>query len=308
MANSVSSVHDGNRLTVSEIIGQPTWIAERVIDNLDGAMITDALYRDAGESSLAVSYREAAAPYLDEDAEDVAEFAEIPVANLSLGEVNTLVAKKVAVGVRISYEMRKFNQLGMVERQIDALQGTMVRSDVRNALAALGAASVAATPASAPWSDSGSDPVGDIFDAIEAVQAAHVDGDENANFGYNPDTLILHPAALTALTRNETVQRLYTGSAALENPLYKGQLPQTLFGLNVLPSRWADPTRVIVAEAGAVGFRADAMPLEMTALYPEGGTEQHGGPNMSYRADAWRARIVGVDGPKAAHIVTGVRA
>lgn len=308
MANSVSSVHDGNRLTVSDIIGQPTWIAERVIDNLDGAMITDALYRDAGESSLAVSYREAAAPYLDEDAEDVAEFAEIPVANLSKGALKTLVGKKVAKAVRVSYEMRKFNQIDLVNKQITALQNTMIRSDVRSVYAAFDNSSVTAVPASAAWTGTSGDPVGDVFDAIEAIQAAHAEDDENANFGYNPDIMVAHPTAITALLRNEAVQKLYIGDAATENPLYKGALPTSLFGLTVLSSRWADPTKVIIAEAGAVGFRTDAMPLEMTALYAEGGNEQHGGPTMSYRADAWRARIVGVDGPKAAHIVTGVRA
>lgn len=304
---NIKSVHDGDRITVSEIISQPTWIAERVIENLDGAMLADALFRDGGESSLVVAYREAAAPFLDEDAENVAEFAEIPVANLNRGKLKTLVGKKVAKGVRVSYEMQKFNQIDLVNKQLAALQNTMVRSDVRASLAAFAASGVTETPAAAAWNTTGADAAGDVFDAIEAIQAAHAEDDVNANFGYNPDTLVAHPTAITALTRNEAVQRLYVGSAALENPVYKGQLPQTLFGLNVLASRWADPTKIIIAESGAVGFRTDPMPLEMTAMYAEGGNEQHGGPTMSYRADAWRMRIVGVDGPKAAHVITGIR-
>lgn len=307
MANTVSSIHDGDRIAVSDIIGQPTWIAERVIENLDGSMITDAVFRDGGESSLAVAYREAAAPFLDEAAEDVAEFAEIPVADLSKGKLKTLVGKKVAKGVRVSYEMRKFNQIDLVNKQIAALQNTMVRSDVRSVYQTFANANVAAVPASAAWTGTSGDPVGDVFDAIEAIQAAHAEDDEDAHFGYNPDIMVAHPTAITALLRNEAVQKLYIGSAATENPLYKGTRPQTLFGLQVLESRWADPTKVIIAEAGAVGFRTDAMPLEMTALYAEGGNEQHGGPHMSYRADAWRARLVAADGPKAAHVITGIR-
>lgn len=307
MANTISSIHDGDRIAVSDIIGQPTWIAERVIENLSGSMITDAVFRDGGESNLVVAYREAAAPFLDEDAEDVAEFAEIPVADLSKGALKTLVGKKVAKAVRVSYEMRRFNQIDLVNKQIAALQNTMIRSDVRSLYAAFENSSVPSAPASAVWTGNTGDPVGDVFDAIEAIQAAHAADDEDANFGYNPDIMVAHPTAITALLRNEQVQKLYIGNAATENPLYKGALPQSLFGLTVLSSRWADPTKVIIAEAGAVGFRTDAMPLEMTALYAEGGNEQHGGANMSYRADAWRARIVAADGPKAAHVITGIR-
>ncbi|MBB1022959.1 MULTISPECIES: phage major capsid protein [unclassified Dietzia] len=304
---TISSVHDGEKFTVDDLIGAPTWIAEKVIKNLDGAMISEAIFRNEGESELVVAYREAAQAFLSEDAEDVAEFGEIPVADIGRGDLKFVTGNKTALGVRISYEMKKFNKIGQVNRQITALQNTMVRSDVRASLRTFAAAGVDEVPVSSPWPTTGSSPIDDVFDAIEAIEDAHLEDDPDANLGYVPDIMIAHPRTVTMLTRNAEYQKLFIGNLADQNPVYRGTLPTTIAGLRVLTSRFADPGQVIIAESGVVGFRTDPIPLEMTPLYPEGGSEQHGGSNMSYRADAFRTRITATDAPKAARILTGVR-
>lgn len=267
MANIITSAYDGQQITVDSMLKDPTWIPQRVINSLDGAFLESALFRNGGiNDSGMVAFREAASPYLNDDAERVAEWGEIPVSGISQGRVRSVIGEKVAQGIRVSYEMRNENKVDLVQQQVSALQNTMVRSGVRAALAAFAAAGTPDAPASAVWSGSTGDPVKDIFDAIESIQAAGVDDDEDENFGYTPNTIVLHPTAVTALVRNETVQKFYVGDTASQNPLYNGEPLPKICGLTVLQSRFMDPKKVIVLESGVAGFYSDTYPLQMTPI------------------------------------------
>lgn len=305
---NITSAYDGDPITVDSMLKDPTWIPTRVINSLDGAFLENLLFRNGGSNeSGVVAFREAAKPYLNDDAERVAEFGEIPVSDLSNGKVRSVIGEKVALAIRVSYEMRHENKVDLVGQQVTALQNTMIRSGVRASIAAFEASSAPTAPATDEWNVSGGDPVKDIFDAVEQIQSAQpTGGGDDDYFGYNPDTILAHPTAVTALVRNEKVQKFYIGSVAGENPLYRGVLPQTVCGLQIVQSRFLDPSKVIVLESGVVGFYSDTYPLQMTPVYSEGGESGSGGPNMSWRADAFRKRILAVDNPKAAVTITGV--
>lgn len=306
MGNIITSAYDGETLTVDEMLKDPTWIPQRVIKALDGAFLEDLIFRNGGGNDGVVAFRQAASPYLVDDAEEVAEYGEIPVTGLGDGKVRSIIGHKVALGVRVSYEMRHENKVDQVTRQTVALQNTMIRSGVKASIAAFEAADVPTETATNPWDGSTSTVVDDVHDAIEAVQSATVDGDPDSPFGYAPTVIALHPATLTKITRQEAVQKFYRGDLASANPVYRGVQPITLFGLTVATSRFLDPDKVIICETGAVGFRSDTYPLQMTPVYEEGGASGSGGPNMSWRADAFRKRILAVDNPKAAIILTGI--
>ena len=310
MGNIITSAYDGDPITVDSLLKDPTWIAERTIQNLDGAFLEDLLFRNAGPNDSGVAaYREAASPFLADDAEVVAEHGEIPVSGLNLGKVRTVIGEKVARGIRVSYEQRKENRIDMVAKQQTALQNTMIRSGVRAALKAFEEAPTLTAAATAAWSGGGGDPVKDVLDAVEEIATAQPDdANQDDYFGYVPDTLVLHPAALTALLRNEQVQKFYIGDVAGENPIYRGVQPKTVFGLTVATSRFMDPTKAVVLEAGTAGFRSDTIPLQMTPMYQEGGESGLGGPTMTWRSDAVRKRILAVDEPKAVLTITGVTA
>lgn len=305
---NITSAYDGDKITVDLMLKDPTWIPTRVINSLEGAFLENLLFRNGGSNdSGVVAFREAAKPYLNDDAERVAEFGEIPVSDLSLGKVRAVIGEKVGLGIRVSYEMRHENKVDLLNQQVTALQNTMIRSGVRASLAAFNASSVPTAPATDEWNTSNGDPVKDIFDAIEQIQSAQPSGaGDDDYFGYNPDTIVAHPTAVTALVRNEAVQKFYIGNVAGENPLYRGVLPQTVCGLRVVQSRFMDPSKVIVLESGVVGFYSDTYPLQMTPFYEEGGNSGSGGPNQSWRSDAFRKRILGVDNPNAAVTITGV--
>ncbi|MBB3040142.1 hypothetical protein [Hoyosella altamirensis] len=310
MGNIITSAFDGDAITVDDMLKDPTWLPERQIKRLEGEFLEELLFRNAGTNeSGVIAFREAAAPYLEDDAETVAEFGEIPVSGISRGRVRKVIGEKKAIAVRVSWEMRRRNRIDMVQQQTTAMRNTMIRGGVRGALAAFDAATdVHTLPASAAWTAGGGDPIKDVFDAIELIEASSPEDDETKNFGYVPDTLVMHPRTYTILFRNEKVQSKYIGDAATANPLYTGIKPNTMFGLTVATSRFMNPAEVIVIESGVAGFRSDTDPLQMTPFYEDGGQSGSGGPNMAWRSDAFRTRILGVDNPKAVCRITGVTA
>lgn len=305
MGDLITSAYGGPQITVDELLADPTYIPQRVVNDLTGAFPEDLFFRQAEDNKGVVAFREAAANYLADDAEEIAEFGEIPVSSPELGALNSAYAIKTGEAIRVSYEQRTENKVDAVTRAINALERTVVRHGINAAFAAFTSAGVPELQAGAAWT--GGDPVKDLFDAIEMVQGAHEDGDENRTFDYDPNTLLVHPQALTKIVRNDEVQRLYLGNVAHENPVYKGLTDIKLFGvLNVATSRLMPVGEAYVFESGASGFKSDTIPLTMTPMYAEGGQSQLGGPNMSWRSDLVRKRAIGVDNPKAVVKITGI--
>lgn len=310
--NFSGSINDGEKITVSEFIGNPTYVQEAIKESLDGRFLEDLIFRDAGTNTGVVAYRESAAPFLNDDAENVAEFAEIPVSDMELGTLKSKIAAKRAIAVRASYECINFNQFNVITRQIDALQKTFIRSAAQSAVRAFDDAKVPEINAKAKWTEqAAADPATDVFDAIDAITGAEVEKGTNRYYDYNPDVIVMHPRLLNALMRADKVQDKYIGNLAADNPLalaYKGARPLTAFGLQIVESRYLPQDEVYVLESGTVGFRSDTIPLTVTGFYNEGapaGVTTYG-PFMSQRCDAVQKRVVAVDNPKAVIRIKGV--
>ncbi|WP_225871158.1 hypothetical protein [Corynebacterium silvaticum] len=62
MPTLLNSAYSGEAITVDSIIKDPTWRQERTYENLDGADLVKAIFRDGGTNDGVVAYREAAAP------------------------------------------------------------------------------------------------------------------------------------------------------------------------------------------------------------------------------------------------------
>lgn len=314
MSELITSAYDGPKLTVSEMMEDPTFIPQRVVDGLQGQFLEDLFFRQAEANKGVVAFREAAAPYLADDAEEIAEFGEIPVSAPELGPLRAAYGIKSGEAIRISYEMRNENKVDQVNRHIQALEKTVIRHGINAVFGVFEAAKVPELQASAPWT--GGDPAKDAFDAVELVQSAHEGDDLNRQFDYEPNTILLHPTSYTKLIRNEQMQKYYIGAAALDNPIFLNQNGDSIFGglrdtelfgtLRVATSRLIEPGNAYVFEAQGVGFKSDTMPLTATPLYSEGGQSELGGPTMSWRSDLVRKRAIAVDNPKAVVKVTGI--
>lgn len=302
----VNSAFDDAALTVSDMVKDPTWIPQQIAEALDGSFIEDLVFRNGGANDGVVAFREMASPFLSSDAENVAEFAEIPVADPMLGDVKSIVGKKVALAIRVSREMQRFNKIDQVQLRMQALVRTMVKNSVAASIKALDSADIATAAAGKAWGQADADPMKDVFDGIEAIQGAKATTVDNAYFGYEPDLILAHPTVITKLIRNEKVQKLFIGDVAHDNPLYKGLKNIQIAGLDVATTRFMPADSLYILERGTAGFVSDADPLTITDLYEEGGNSGQGGPRQTWRADAFQNRIVGVDNPKAIFKLTGI--
>lgn len=302
----MTSAYGHDMLTVEQVVADPTWLAERTLENLDGAFLEEALFRNGGTNDGVVAYREAASPFLNDDAEEVAEFAEIPISNPNVGKARSLVGVKTALGIRISREMRRENKIDQVSLQQTALQNTMIKNGVEATLAAFERANIPEMAVTTSWEAGNANPLKDINLAKRMINSARPEGARpNEKFGYSANAIIASETAIDLLTENERVQRLYNGNAAVENPLYKGVLPAKIGPLRLITSPWLADDEMYVMQTGVAGFISDTDPLTVTPLYSESGENGYGGSRQSWRMDAFRKRIIAIDNPQSVVKVSG---
>lgn len=306
----VVSVSDGPRFTVADLVGAPMAIPTALKERMQNIFISTALFRNAGGNpNNLVQYTEGDPSYLDTDVQDVAEFGDIPVAAGQMGVPRIAVGTKRALGVRVSREMRDFNRLDAVNKQMRQLVNTFERADDNVAKALLGSAAVPTLPAATAWDTVDGNPRLDLALAIKEVTQSAPDASAGGSgqewYGFRPDTVVVNPGLLPVLLDNEKFLKVYQGNVAAENLGYTGVIPSRIFGLQVIESMaWPDD-RILVLERGTIGFYSDARPLEFTGLYPEG-NGPNGGPTESWRSDASHIRAYGLDQPKAGIWLTGL--
>lgn len=309
MPIGIVSVSDGPQITVSELIKNPLFIPTKLLEMLEGTFLAEQVFRNAGgNDSGVVTYRQNDPLFLDTDLQDLAEFGEIPIGATSLGDPRVAFATKRGIGVRVSKEMVDENAIDLVNKQMIGVKNTFLRgNDVAfRALASDPSVPVTAVPAT--WSTTGK-PRSDVMRAIEAISSAAPSGlpasQADTYFGFDADTMIMHPSQLINLAENTNFNYVYNGNVADQAPDLTGKLPTLLFGLNVVLARTWPLNRVLVCQKDVFGFYSDTRPLQFTALYPEGGGP-NGGPRETWRSDATQKRALGIDQPKAAMWLNGV--
>lgn len=306
----VISISDGNRLTVSDLIGNPMWIPSKLAELMKNQFIAETLLRNAGGNrNGVVAYRQSNPMFLDADVQAVAEFGEIPVSGGKLGTPMTSFATKSALGVRVSKEMRDENNIDAVNTQMMQLQQTFIRANDRSARALFSSVAVPTIAVGAAWDTTNGVPRKDIATAIQTVTVAAPTtaqgGSVDEYFGFTPDTIVINPGLLPVLMENPDWTKVFVGNIADQNIAYTGAWPGRVFALDVLLSRVWPITQALVLQRGVCGFYSDTRPLQFTGLYPEG-NGPNGGPTETWRSDATIKRALGLDHPTAAVWLTGI--
>lgn len=129
MAELITSAYDGPKITVDELMADPTYIPQRIIEDLDNSFVEDLFFRDGGSNQGVVAFR-GTANYLADDAEEIAEFGEIPVSAPELGPLKAAFGIKTGEAIRISWEQRNENKVDAVTRAMDALERTVLRHGI----------------------------------------------------------------------------------------------------------------------------------------------------------------------------------
>jgi len=310
VVSSIVSMGDGPQITVSDIQGNPMWIPTKLKELMENQFISEALLRNAGSNPTGViAYREGDPTFLEGDVETVAEGGEIPVSHIGVGTPRSAFATKRALGVRVTKEMVDENQLDMVNKQMTGLRNTFIRANDRVARALWLSNAVPTIPVTTAWDETASTPRSDIAQAIDTVATAAPTepqgGSDDEYYGFQADTIVMHPGMRSTLLDNEQILKVYSGNIADQSILYTGALPETIYGLRVLLSYSFPRDRALVLQRGVAGFYSDTRALQFTSLYPEGGGP-NGGPTETWRSDASQKRALGLDQPKAGVWLTGL--
>lgn len=308
MADTISSIFDiTSGLTVEEMLSNPTYLPTKFKELLlDGQEAQKLFFRPVAADSSVIAWDDAKPNALDQEMEDLAEYAEIPIGDPVKGTQHTAAIEKVGIGIRVSWEQRQDNLTRQVALELEGRANTVKRREVKDAIKALKAAPIPELAAKTPWNKGGK-PADDMWDAQEIILGAEEGGFQ---FTYAPDLLWIHPATVTALLRNEEIQKLYIGDMASENPLFKplSQNPTIFGGIRIVKDPSLPKGEAWLAQEGVTGFCAEREPRQITDFYAEHGDSKLGGSNMSYRSDVVHRRAYGVDNPKSAVHLTGLMA
>ncbi|MGZ9830157.1 hypothetical protein ACXYTP_24915, partial [Tsukamurella ocularis] len=145
------------------------------------------------------------------------------------------------------------NNIDAVNKQMTGLRNTFIRANDRGAKGLLQSPLVPTLPVSTAWDAVGGKPRTDIVRAIEQIStAAPAEATEDEYYGFQPDTIVLHPGLLATLMDNEQILKVYNGNVAGESIAYTGAIPGQLLGLNVIQSRTFPIDKALILERGTV--------------------------------------------------------
>lgn len=294
----------GPQITIDTFINNPTMIPERILKLADQAFLSDAIFRTfSGVQGGAVMYEESTPLYGDAGTDgDIVyeEWAEIPAGTGLAGIPRVARVKPRALAVKISDRMRRWNQTDRVNKQITQVVNTFVDKIDRAGMSLfLNNPAVPTTAAAVPWTTYASAvPLKDILIAKKTVK---LQKDPQGNeFGFIPDTIVLNDGADTDLLLNTDMQRLYRGSSAPSNPIFKGQWDTAMLQLDWLFSPRMPENTALVLQRKVAGFIGDDMPMQSSPLYYERPETE------TWRSDTKRWSAMGIDQPLAACLITGI--
>lgn len=297
----VVSSRDSQPITVNSLVANPLVIPERIVSELKDQFVMDQVLRNGGSpKGGAVQYRVSSGIFADRASEIVAEGGLIPVTTVTRGDLQTKPTEKRALGVVITKEMRDRDQIGEVERQLMVVKNTIVRDIDGAFFNALAAATTQSRAATAVWS-SGTATIRKDINAIRlTIKTAVAPSTTAAYMAFEPDTLLISPQTEADLLNSTEFTQLIYGQVNPSNVATLADVPEAnILGLKPLVSVSVPAGTAYVVQSRQVGFYADEVPLEATALYENP-------PTQTWRSDAYRTTVAGIDQPLAVGKITGV--
>lgn len=299
----VNDSQSGHTVQINDFLKDPLLLQEVVLRMMDKHFLADTLLRNAGTTqSGMIRYRESSPIYANSDPMIRAEFAEVPIADVSVGKPMVALCEELALGAVISDEMKRRQNFDAMQRQLTAIRNSMTRKWDRTMFRLFFThPRVQRMVVDKAWDDPTARHRIDIYDAKRLVTEASADGTSDSEFGFEPNTLVIGRGTEAALFASDEFNKLYMNSPVItEAPIYKGQLDRRIYGLDVYVSPLSDlDDKAIVMQRGVAGFIADELPLTVSQLYR---VEE----KKYSRADVQRASAAGLDQPKAAVVLEGL--
>ena len=290
----VVASNDGPQITVNDMMKDPLFIPQLILQDIDQMFVAEDILRPAGGgtgNAGTVVYYESTPLFSDTASQYVEEYAEIPVAQGSRGIPHVARARRKGLGVVVSQEMRDDNNVDALNIQIQQVRNTFVRDfDALFMNAILTNTSIHTRAVGTAWASS-THIRKDILQGVKDVT------DEKR--GHVPDTLIINPSSRIDLMASSEIQQIYVGNVADQNPMISGKLSFQFAGLDVWQSYQVPTGQAIITQRKVVGGYFDARPLGATPMY------QHM-PTETWRTDVTRRSAVFLDQPLTSTLLTGI--
>jgi len=299
----ITSVSDGPRVTVNELINNPTVVPRRILQIAENQFIADSVLRNAGgNNSGVIEFYQSSPLFANKGAAIRAEFGEYQYVTTNQGLLTVTTTVDRGLSIKVSDEMRMRNNIDVVNLQMAQVKNTIVRDwDAAFMALFLANVSVQTFAVATAWATSTTIRQ-DILKATKLVNNATLTGQAQNFFQFKADTLIITETSRYDMLSSTQFNNIFQGNLASENLLYTGTMPQQVLNLDVLVTRSGGALpdgKAIVLERGTCGFYSDEEPLQATPLYRDQ-------PRRTWRSDVNRRSAMGLDQPLAACILTGV--
>lgn len=225
--------------------------------------------------------------YTSRDVQSIRPGSEFP--NVGLDEETLNVAVTTKWGGRIGFPQETIDRdrRDVLGRGLIRLANTIARKIDTQAIAALNAAPVLTAAASADWTTSNTNILGDIQTAQSAI--------ENSDLGYSANLGLLNPAQALDIRKNTGIQAAMPRETTTENFLWARDL-DGIAGLTYYVSNRVPAGTVWILQAGMIGSISDERPFYSKSWFDEN-TEE-------WRLRAARMFVPYVTDPKAAFKIT----
>lgn len=281
----------GQNITTEQFLRNPERV-QRVINDLTAErFIADHIFSSGGAAGGAVIFDQLSSSelYTERDAQAIEPGSEFPLTDS--GEASPKVAAVVKWGAAsaFTYEAVRRDSRDTLNRGLTKLRNTLIRKVDTVAMAALEAAPILGA-AGSDWSNQTSgDIIGDLAVARSAI--------DDADMGYNADTVLINPAQYVDLMRNEKIRSALPREAAASNPAASGQLTG-LMGFTWYVSNRVAAGSAYVLAAKVAGSIRDEMPLYSRTIDQQ--------ERERYLVQAARITVPIVTDPEAVYKLTGL--
>src|SRR5215469_16312801 len=124
----IQAVYDGPRVTVNDLVKNPTVVPRRILEIAQNQFISDSILRNAGSNdSGLVEFYQSTPLFANTSAAIRAEFGEYMFAQTSLGIPTVAATVDRGLSILISDEMRMRNKIDMVNIQMNQVRNTLRR-------------------------------------------------------------------------------------------------------------------------------------------------------------------------------------
>lgn len=320
MPQTILASYDGPRVTLAARVKSPTYIPNLVLTMANQQFLTDIILRDAGTTdSGAFVYYQSTPLYANDASSIVAEFAEIPATLVQTGTPITGRTYKRALGFVVSYEAARRNNWDQVNTSARMITNTMTRDwnavFLAQILTAVPTLQSSSHSISGGWAAGDSTTAGaqyirkDLALATKYVSLADSDTASplpytgTNKFGFQADTMIIHPNEAQSIITSREFQYLYNGNKAGDSPAFANssivRLEQKIYGLDTYVSWQMTAGQALVLERKVIGGIVDEVSLRATPLKDDP-------DRQTYRSNIYRQSASFIDQPRAGVLITNV--